>query len=183
MIPTPLLPQSWVPNLGWALIQFLWQGTLLAVLFAAARAALGGVLSSQARYVLACGTLSAMVAAPVLTFIAGPLLAAGAPVSSWPLASAAAWADVMPILVAAWLAGVLLFSVRLLGGWRITARLRTSGVRPAPAEWQATLNALIERLRVSRPVRLLVSSLVEVPTVIGWLRPVVLGGSRRPRCT
>jgi hypothetical protein len=33
---------------------------------------------------------------------------------------------------------------------------------------------LVERLRVSRPVRLLVSSLVEVPTVIGWLRPVVL---------
>jgi hypothetical protein len=29
-------------------------------------------------------------------------------------------------------------------------------------------------LRVSRPVRLCVSALVEVPTVIGWLRPVIL---------
>jgi hypothetical protein len=33
---------------------------------------------------------------------------------------------------------------------------------------------LIERVGVSRPVQLLASSLVEVPTVVGWFRPVVL---------
>jgi uncharacterized protein involved in exopolysaccharide biosynthesis len=36
------------------------------------------------------------------------------------------------------------------------------------------LNDLRRRLGVSRPVRLLKSALVEVPTVIGWLRPVIL---------
>src|SRR5205085_11492852 len=40
--------------------------------------------------------------------------------------------------------------------------------------WQETLARLARRLRVSRPVRLCASALVEVPTVVGWLRPVVL---------
>src|SRR5688572_23991155 len=44
----------------------------------------------------------------------------------------------------------------------------------ASPEWQHALARLTRRIRLSRPVRLLESSLVEVPTVIGWLRPVVL---------
>ena len=42
------------------------------------------------------------------------------------------------------------------------------------AAWVATLDDLRHRLGVSRPVRLLKSALVEVPTVIGWFRPVIL---------
>ena len=41
-------------------------------------------------------------------------------------------------------------------------------------QWQEKLSSLCLRLRVSRPVRLCESVLVEVPTVIGWLRPVIL---------
>ena len=40
-------------------------------------------------------------------------------------------------------------------------------------DMQQTLEELIHRLRVSAPVRLLTSSLVAVPTVVGWLRPVI----------
>jgi uncharacterized protein (TIGR03435 family) len=47
-------------------------------------------------------------------------------------------------------------------------------VRPAPREWQQTLDKLKFRVGVLRPVRLLVSALVQVPTVIGWIRPAVL---------
>jgi GWxTD domain-containing protein len=69
--------------------------------------------------------------------------------------------------------GVLTFSIRLLGGWRFTASLRSTA-HPAPAEWQQTLERIAAQVRVGRPVRLLISSLVDVPTVIGWLRPVIL---------
>jgi hypothetical protein len=51
-------------------------------------------------------------------------------------------------------------------------RLRDN--EPLEAAWLETLNDLRLRLGVSRPVRLLKSALVEVPTVIGWLRPVIL---------
>src|SRR5262249_33636479 len=40
--------------------------------------------------------------------------------------------------------------------------------------WPGTCARLCERLRLRRPVRLLHSALVQVPTVLGWLRPVVL---------
>ena len=47
-------------------------------------------------------------------------------------------------------------------------------VRRAPPEWQQALSKLAAKIRLSRPVPLLVSALVQVPTVVGWLRPVVL---------
>ena len=41
-------------------------------------------------------------------------------------------------------------------------------------EWQQTLDRLIERMQVSRRVRLLPTDRVDSPSVIGWLRPVIL---------
>ena len=78
-------------------------------------------------------------------------------------------------VVAVWLAGAtaLLAAADSAAGF-CAVRLRSRLVRPAPAEWQQTLDRLKARIRVSRPVRLLVSSLVQAPAVVGWLRPVVL---------
>jgi hypothetical protein len=69
---------------------------------------------------------------------------------------------------------VLVFSIRLYGGWRFTVRLRTAS-HPAPAQWQQTLERIAGQVGVPlSKARLVVSSLVDVPTVIGWLRPVIL---------
>lgn len=45
---------------------------------------------------------------------------------------------------------------------------------PAEAFWEEHFAALVKRLRVSRPVRLAVSATARVPSVVGWLKPVVL---------
>ena len=80
----------------------------------------------------------------------------------------------LPALVLAWAAGVALLSVRVLGGWSVAQRLKRSG-RPVTLEaWQRAARQLCRRMRIWLPVRLCQSALVEVPTVIGWLRPVVL---------
>lgn len=169
-----LLDQTWVHNLGWTLVQFLWQGTVISVAYAILRALVARSLTARARYAMACATLALMTAAPVATFLLRPTLALDAPLTAWPLPSPGAWEPLLPWLVAAWFTGAAIFSLRLLTGWSATTRLRTRGVRPAPPEWQQKLDRLIHQLRVSRPARLLVSSLVEVPTVVGWLRPVIL---------
>jgi uncharacterized protein (TIGR03435 family) len=52
--------------------------------------------------------------------------------------------------------------------------MRSMLVRPAPAQWQRKLDELKTRIRISQPVRLLTSAIVQVPTVVGWLRPVIL---------
>jgi beta-lactamase regulating signal transducer with metallopeptidase domain len=93
----------------------------------------------------------------------------------------AAWDDAtrgverwFPALVTLWALGVALFSARLWGGWLLVRRLVRIGVALPPAELVAMLERLRRRIGVSRPVRLLASARVHVPTVAGWLKPVIL---------
>ena len=83
----------------------------------------------------------------------------------------AAW---RPYLLAAWLAGVFFLSARLLAGWAGAARLVRARCVPARAALLEPFGRLARRLSVSRPVRLLESAAVRVPTAIGILRPVIL---------
>src|SRR5580658_3688912 len=165
-----LLPQFWVQRLGWTLLHFLWQGTAIVGVYAMLRRMLGRLLDAQGRYALACLALAAMTVAPPLTFVVIPDARGSA---GWTL-SAAESQRLLPVVVAVWLLGVLAFSIRLFGGWRFAARLRSTA-HPAPAEWRPTLERIAAQVDVplSR-ARLLVSSLVSVPTVIGWLRPAIL---------
>jgi len=192
-----LFSQPWVERLGWTLIHFLWQGFSIAVLYAAARRRIAG---PNARYVLACMALAAMLAAPLVTWrlmrppdadlytsYRIPSTPPAPSTTSTPTTSTftlppsvrATVSSVRPSqfllwVVMFWLAGALAFWVRLAGGWIIAARMRSMLVRRAPPEWQQTLRDLGGRIGLSRPVRLLVSAVVQVPTVVGWLRPVVL---------
>lgn len=166
------LSQFWVQRLGWTLLHFLWQGTVIAVLYAMLRSLLARSLSARGRYVLACLALIVMAIAPPLTFLLLSGWVDNLPVIPLSI-SASAWQGFLPGFVAFWLAGVLTFSVRLFGGWRFTTRLRSTA-HPAPHEWQQTLERIATRVGSVCSVRLLVSSLVDVPTVVGWLQPVIL---------
>ena len=183
--------QPWAERLGWALLDFVWQGALIGVLFAAMRGFAGQRLSANARYIFACLALAAMVAAPLATFgvmtalepsspgsmvsvLPRAIGAGSAPVASWRLAHSGRWQQTLPWLAMAWIGGVLVFSVRLIGGWFGAARLRSRKSRPAPGEWQQTVDRLIRRMGIAQSVRLTISALVESPAVIGWLRPVIL---------
>ena len=80
----------------------------------------------------------------------------------------------IPLLLALWFAGVLCLSLRFAGGLVVVHRLKRARTGPGVLAWQERLSLLCQRLRVSRPVRLCESALVDVPTVVGWLRPVIL---------
>ena len=192
-----LSSQPWVERLGWTLVHFFWQGLLISALYAALRRWIAGSSRPNAQYILACVALAAMMAAPLATFnlmhasetipvstlagsipsaasIAVSTLTTNLPSSVRATVSGVWPAQVLPWVVVIWLAGAMAFWVRLMGGWVVAARMRSMLVRPAPPEWQQTLHHLQSRIRLARPVRLLVSALVQVPTVVGWLRPVVL---------
>jgi uncharacterized protein (TIGR03435 family) len=182
--------QPWVERLGWTLIHFLWQGALIAAIYAFARRS----RMPQFRYLLACAALAAMSAAPIVTFsLTGTSESAAANpyVGTIPQSSAVAdsapalpatlspatfpWHnDAMAWLVLVWFAGAMIFSMRLTGGWIVAERMRSKLTHPAPAQWQQTLDELRLRIRISRPVQLIVSAIVQVPIVVGGLRPVVL---------
>ncbi|MBM4038621.1 MAG: M56 family metallopeptidase [Planctomycetes bacterium] len=93
---------------------------------------------------------------------------------SWLAVASRALEPAVPWVALAWMAGVLVLSVRQAGGWIGARRLTRRGTRAAAAGLTEALARLAKRLRVTRPVRLLESALVKVPTVIGWLQPVIL---------
>ena len=81
----------------------------------------------------------------------------------------------LPGLVALWGVGVLAALGALAR--RLAARAaarRARACAAAPAGLEATLARLRAALRVSAPVRLSSRLSCEVPTVVGWLRPVIL---------
>src|ERR1700730_18005616 len=63
-----LSTQPWVERLGWTLLHFLWQGVLIAAVYAAARKLAAHSAGPDARYLLACAALAGMAAAPPVTF-------------------------------------------------------------------------------------------------------------------
>jgi beta-lactamase regulating signal transducer with metallopeptidase domain len=178
-----------VSALGWTLVHFLWQGAAAALLVAVANAALRG-RSPRARYEVALVALLAMLALPVVTFVAvrdtAPATAPGTlitptpvtpiPTGAIPALPAAGGrtdpATLLPGLVVFWAAGVLLLSLRTMGGWALVWRLRRSG-RLVPG-LQEVARALARRMRLWRPVRVCESLLVEVPTAMGWIKPMIL---------
>jgi uncharacterized protein (TIGR03435 family) len=193
-----LASEPWVERFGMTLLHFLWQGLVIAILYAAARLIAARTSSPQTRYLLACAALGAMMAAPLVTWqLMRP--ADASPEAMYRIRSAPATASATdsattntlpdsvratvsgvqpePLLlwvVLVWFAGAMVLWVRLAGGWVVAARMRSMLVRRAPPEWQQSLQELGARIGLRRPVRLLVSALVQVPTVVGWLRPVVL---------
>ena len=80
----------------------------------------------------------------------------------------------LPWLVISWLAGVLLLSFRLLGGWWSTRSLRASGVSPVPEWCLAQLSAVSARMGIVRPVTIMASVRVTVPVILGHVKPVIL---------
>jgi len=117
----------------------------------------------------------AMRAAVVPAALGADTAGAGSPSPvAWRIVRPAGIEPWLPVLVLAWLFGVVVFTLRLLGGWVWVQRLKSHGANAAARELQVMVERLSKRLHISRPVRLLQSSGVDVPTVIGWAKPVIL---------
>ncbi len=77
-------------------------------------------------------------------------------------------------IVAVWLVGVVTLCGRLIVAWIGVCRLKWVGVTVAGAAAQAMLRDVCDRLAIRRVVRLLESTLADVPMVVGWFAPVVI---------
>jgi len=209
--------------LGWALLQFVWQGALVALLTAAVLAVLRRS-AADVRYVVSTVALALMLTMPVVTTIqmltsidsrvtvgqglradvqpADSLAGAGSkdpalrmsgnaslaePGLEAPPSTAGAtrpWTATVsalgsieewfPMLLSAWIAGVVMLTLRLFSGWMWVQRMKSRDARPVHEGLEAMGRRLMRRLHIGRAVRFLESKTVDVPTVIGWLRPIVL---------
>ena len=215
---------SLVTGVGLALLHFIWQGALIAAVYAVAARTLR---TPEARYALGVGAMLAMLVLPVVTALrhvrahggsgaaiavattdgrgsdaapgsapspssiarradhASPVADAPAEAVATPAAAdlrptrgitgaLAPLARFIPLLVACWLAGVFILSLRLFDAWLQAHRFARHGTRPAGDAHQAMLQLLARRLGIRRKVAIVESTRLAVPGVVGWLRPVVL---------
>lgn len=198
-LPTGPLVQA----IGWALLHLVWQGALVAGLLAVALAFFPGrshlryVLSCLALALIVAlgvgtGIHSYRVSPPASGAIADAAVTttlAAAPSVARPATSVVTLApipadrlqafvgaanDALPRIVTFWLAGVLLFSGRLLLDWLRVRRLLRSDAPAAPEPWPSVARRLSDALGVRSIVRVIQSAAVEVPSVIGLMRPAIL---------
>jgi beta-lactamase regulating signal transducer with metallopeptidase domain len=178
-------------SLGWALLHFLWQGTALAALAAAAMAVFR---KPSARYVIGIVALGMMLIGPIATFVyysqqhtnsmdlvkSSPLAAAAWPIARGnPAASGTTPGvqirsfDALPLLVEIWLLGVALFSLRSAGGFLLLERERRRQ-SSVVQDWVLEIcYALQGELGIHRVVQYCESAFLQAPAVIGWFRPIV----------
>ncbi|MDI1442845.1 peptidoglycan DD-metalloendopeptidase family protein [Polyangium sp. 6x1] len=175
-----LASSPFVAALGLALLHFLWQGAVIALFLGATLASLPRS-HAAARYTAACAALALMALAPPLTFAyfhAALAVEPFVPPNPWATLSAPAEGSGPPlwpaIVVMAWCTGALFMSARIAVGLaRLSSLIRHHTV-PVSSALTVRFDKLAGRLGVRKGVRLLGSDRVDVPMVVGWLRPVVL---------
>src|SRR5579872_2847390 len=137
-----LATQPWVGRLGMTLLHFLWQGAIIAAIYAAARKWGGRALDAKGRYFLACAALAAMAVTPMATWIRlrpspeSVAVSFAAPLSTARMEQARSISLSLPAdadrpargrflswVVAFWLIGATAFLLRLLAGWMLAERL------------------------------------------------------------
>lgn len=198
---TNWLSPTAMQSLGWALLHFLWQGTAVAALAAAAMAL---CRRASARYALGVTALGLMLLAPLATFFiysqqhsgvadtarSSPLAAAAS--SSMTLTargrtaadgsaqssylgrpSIAPSLDALPWLVEAWLLGVAFFSLRSAGGFLLLERERRRQSSVVSPRILEICHILQIQLRLKRAIAYCECAWLQAPAVIGWFRPVV----------
>src|SRR5689334_2561280 len=168
-----------------ALIHFVWQGSIVWLVLSMILRGLRKK-STGTRYAASCTALAILAVMPVITawalyssangsipeVIQGTASAIDMKIPADPaqflwLTRLQTWA------IPAWSIGVVAFSIRLVLGCRYAYRLRR---RAMPAG--ECIVAAVERLRrlmgVDRRIRILLSAMSDSPSVVGWLRPVIL---------
>lgn len=186
----PMLAHPLAEAIGWALVHSIWQGLVVVLL---AKLALQFIPANRAnlRYAVALSGLvliflGGLVTVSLLlpeeqgvhavssyyTVLPAPVLEA--PSSTVLVREAARFLDAqMPLIVAFWMAGVMLFTMRLAVGWTYISRLRATAV-PVAQEWRELLEDLKKEFGLTADITLSESRRITVPAVIGIFKPVIL---------
>lgn len=170
-------------HIGWTLIDFVWQGTLIGCATAIALLLLRNA-KPQTRYLVACTGLLLCLAWPAQnllvrvfspeTTVSGSFASAiGGALTDTDAGGLQAWLQAnLVTVVSCWAACALALALRMaLGLLWIGRAARQRATDPA---WQATLGRMASQFGIHRTVRLRIVEGLASPVTAGWWRPVVL---------
>ena len=191
---------AWMHVAGWVLVHFVWQGAAVAL----AGALVLRVCERHAaslRYGIACGAMATMLLGVVTTavlidapttdavkdtktsvgttpdgrvgvFLAIPISDASSTAAVW--SSVGRVERLLPWIVSAWLFGVTLLLARSGAGWWRVRRLHRLAIATQRSHWQATGSRIASHLGLARVVRIVELPHIDVPLVVGCIRPIVV---------
>jgi beta-lactamase regulating signal transducer with metallopeptidase domain len=185
-------------SLGWTLVHFCWQAAAIATVYAA----IDRVFSrshSHVRYFLALGTMLLMPAVALTTFVYEELQSSGSAASTGDVPLSVDFGNVTQQIIsstarvtvshagtalsltaallwldAIWVCGVLLLSMRAVGGWWLLEKLRSRTRIEVPEPIRICFDNVCRRLAIVRPVILRLSDEVMTPIAMGAFRRVVI---------
>jgi len=188
-----LLDSEITRSLGWTLLHSIWQVGLLAVLVLIVNRLLPGKNAVGKYWVATAGMFSAVVWS-VLTFIEqyASFSGTGIPLISNPVAVLSSVMEVsiielsftdqlnqfinsnIPLLVSVWVIGLILFSIRLAGGWYYLSQLRNSAAEVKNERLILMVNTISEKLNLRSKVIVAETTEVIAPILVGVFKPMVL---------
>jgi len=198
-----ILPDRIVNALGWTIMHSLWQGLVIGV-FLFLLLYFYRHHSSNLRYNISVFSLVLICGLFFLTFVinykvaertslfssngnwfagynineADPLPISSGIQTITPANSLSSITDkisgTFPFVISFWLLGVFIITVHTTGGFFMTQRLRNSCLYPLPEELQERFQKLTGLMKIRRLITVCESTLVHVPVVIGYFKPVIL---------
>lgn len=160
--------------LGWSLFNSLWQMGLCWLVYRAV-ILLGRNISADARHRLALLLLGAGAIGSVITFI-GALSSGVAEikVAGWTGGWMLGWGKALPYCSVLYLLVLGILLTRYSNQYLYTRKLRRTGLSKPGPELRVFVQETGRRLGIPRPVKVWLSSLVNVPMTLGFWRPVIL---------
>lgn len=191
-----VLPTILIQAFGWALLHSLWQGFLI---FACLRIVLyvWAHMSARIKYNLSYLSLTGIFAWFCITLWQQVSAALRVRQATWIMIETGVrqkhldmpeiyhsqatlrhfipqlemW---FPGLVALYVTGVAVMSIKLIMDLVQLKQIRQKQVLPIDAVWEKHLGRLTAQLRIPRKVQLLISTHIQVPVMIGFLKPLIL---------
>lgn len=197
------ISESVVYSIGMALLNSLWQASIIAVLLSITLFALRNY-SARMKYVLSLGSLGITTAIAIRTFLdtlsdkgiiinnlTGEKQIIARPEAAidnisnqfsyvgfnYPNLISSLQNFVfsnLDLIVAFWFAGLLILTIKFMGGIVYSINLKSRGVESAGVKVNSILNNLQNNLGIGKPVKIFKSERINVPSIIGFFKPVIL---------
>lgn len=184
-----------ITALGWAILHSLWQALLIFICLRIVLK-LWPHATAAMKYNLSCFSLAGIFSWYVCTFYQQFTLireAGGVSLPGMELAPVAALNTPVihsqqqglnqlfpnpemyfPLLAGLYMAGIVIMCIRMVVNLVQLQRIRKNQVVSADNSWEHYLDKLKQQLQIPRKVKLLVSHYIQVPVMIGFLKPVIL---------
>lgn len=180
-----LYQSAFLKALGWALLNSLWQMSLLWLVYLALTMG-GKKLLSRQRHAIALLSLTGgslwflgTLAINLYKAASGPQVITVAMENDpatcfWPGVISQWFEPALPFLSVAYLLAAAFLFIRFYFQYRHTQRLFTTGLQKADPEWRIFLQQAVQHMGIKKKVQIWLSSVVDTPVTLGVFKPVIL---------